>query len=33
MPDRSARTRKWIVVGFAVVEALLLGAVMLRVLG
>ncbi len=33
MADRSARTRKWMVIGFAVVEALLLAAVILRALG
>ena len=33
MANRSARTRKWVVIGFAIVEALLLGAVIFRVLG
>lgn len=33
MDDRSARTRKWVIIGFAVVEALLLGAAGIRALG
>lgn len=33
MDDRSARARKWVVIGFAIVEALLLGAVLFRALG
>jgi hypothetical protein len=33
MDDRGARTRKRVVVGLAVVEALLLGAVIFRALG
>lgn len=33
MADRSTRTRKWVVIGFAIAEALLLGAVLFRVLG
>lgn len=33
MADRSARTRRWVVIGFAVAEALLLGAVLFRALG
>jgi hypothetical protein len=33
MDDRSARTRRWVVISFAIAEALLLGAVLFRVLG
>ncbi len=33
MADRSTRTRKWVVIGFATVEALLPGAAILRARG
>lgn len=33
MADRSTRTRKWVVIGFAIVEALLPGAAILRARG
>jgi len=33
MADRSTRTREWVVIGFAIVEALLLGAAILRARG